>query len=177
MTKSLNPNVSEERHHVVSALVENHPGVLAKIAGLFSARGFNIDSLTVGVTEDPTVSRMTIVVRGDDSILEQVTKQLDRLPIVIEVRDFVGEDFVDRELLLVKVAANSKTRPEIIQMIEIFRARIVDVSLLSLTVELTGDQDKLKAFLDLLRPFGIQEIARTGLVAMARGPVKSEAGK
>jgi acetolactate synthase-1/3 small subunit len=177
MTKSLNQSISEERHHVVSALVENNPGVLSKIAGLFSARGFNIDSLTVGVTEDPTVSRMTIVVRGDDRTLEQVTKQLDRLPIVIEVRDFVGEDFVDRELLLVKVAANSKTRPEIIQMIEIFRARIVDVSLLSLTVELTGDKDKLKAFLDLLRPFGIQEIARTGLVAMARGPIKNNAEK
>lgn len=177
MTKPLNQNLSEERHHVVSALVENNPGVLSKIAGLFSARGFNIDSLTVGVTEDPTVSRMTIVVRGDDRTLEQVTKQLDRLPIVIEVRDFVGEDFVDRELLLVKVAANSKTRPEIIQMIEIFRARIVDVSLLSLTVELTGDKDKLKAFLDLLRPFGIQEIARTGLVAMARGPMKNNAEK
>ncbi len=159
----------EERQHVVGTLVENHPGVLARIAGMFSARGYNIDSLTVGATEDPTVSRMTIVVRGDDRTLEQVIKQLDRLPVTIEVKDFV-EDFVDRELLLVKVNANSKTRSEIIQIIEVFRARIVDVSHETLTTELTGDQGKLLAFIDLLRPFGIQDLARTGRVAMTRGP-------
>ena len=164
----------EERQHVVGALVENHPGVLSRIAGMFSARGYNIDSLTVGVTEDPTISRMTIVVRGDDRILEQVTKQLDRLPVTIEVKDFVGEDFVDRELLLVKVQAGSKVRAEIIQIIEVFRARIVDVSHETLTTELTGDQGKLNAFIDLLRPFGIQELARTGRVAMTRGPVKTD---
>jgi len=117
---------------------------------------------------------MTIVVRGDDSILEQVTKQLDRLPVVIEVRDFVGEDFVDRELLLVKVNATSKTRPEIIQIFEIFRARIVDVSHMSLTCELTGDQGKLSAFMDLLKSFGIQEVARTGRIALSRGPIKKK---
>jgi acetolactate synthase-1/3 small subunit len=167
-------NLNEERQHVVSALVENHPGVLARIAGLFSARGFNIDSLTVGITDNPDISRMTIVVRGDDSILEQVTKQLDRLPVVIEVRDFVGEDFVDRELLLVKVNASSKTRPEIIQIFEIFRARIVDVSHQTLTCELTGDQGKLSAFMDLLKSFGIQEVARTGRIALSRGPVKKK---
>jgi len=161
----------EERQHVVGTLVENHPGVLARIAGMFSARGFNIDSLTVGVTDDPTVSRMTIVVQGDDRILEQVTKQLNRLPVTIEVKDFVGEDFVDRELLLLKVRANSKNRAEIIQIIEVFRARIVDVSHETLTTELTGDQGKLNAFIDLLRPFGIEEMARTGRVAMARGPI------
>jgi len=168
----MSKKMDNERYHVVSALVENHPGVLARIAGLFSARGFNIDSLTVGITEDPTVSRMTIVVRGDDAILEQVTKQLDRLPVTIEVKDFVGQDFVDRELLLVKVGTTSKTRPEVLQMSEAFRAHIVDVSHQSLTLELTGGLSKIKAFLDILRPFGIQEIARTGLVAMARGPLK-----
>ena len=163
---------NDERQHVVSTLVENHPGVLARIAGMFSARGYNIDSLTVGTTQDPTVSRMTIVVRGDDRVLEQVTKQLDRLPVTIEVKDFVGEDFVDRELLLVKVDAPTKTRSEIIQIIEIFRARIVDVGHKTLTTELTGDQGKLNAFIDLLRPFGIKELARTGRVAMARGESK-----
>ena len=163
---------NDERQHVVSTLVENHPGVLARIAGMFSARGYNIDSLTVGTTADPTVSRMTIVVRGDDRVLEQVTKQLDRLPVTIEVKDFVGEDFVDRELLLVKVDATTKTRSEIIQIIEIFRARIVDVGHKTLTTELTGDQGKLTAFIDLLRPFGIKEMARTGRIAVARGESK-----
>lgn len=164
----------DERQHVVGTLVENNPGVLSRIAGMFSARGYNIDSLTVGATDDPAVSRMTIVVRGDDRTLEQVTKQLGRLPVTIEVKDFMGEDFVDRELLLVKVKANSKNRSEIIQIIEVFRARIVDVSHQTLTTELTGDQGKLNAFIDLLRPFGIEELARTGRVAMTRGAVKAK---
>lgn len=159
----------KEHQHVVGALVENHPGVLSRIAGMFSARNFNIDSLTVGATLDPTVSRMTIVVRGDDRILEQVTKQLERLTVTIEVKDFIGEDYVDRELIFLKVKANSKTRSEIMQIIEVFRARIVDVSHETLTIELTGEQGKLSACIDLLKPFEIVEIARTGRMAMSRG--------
>ncbi|MCX7919802.1 MAG: acetolactate synthase small subunit [bacterium] len=158
-----------EHEHVLTTLVENRPGVLARISGLFSARGFNIDSLAVGETEDPTVSRMTIVVRGDDRILEQVTKQLNKLIDVIKVQDYSSEEFVQRELILIKVNADSKSRSEIMQIADIFRARIVDVSQKTLTLELTGDQGKIKAMIDLLKPFGLKEIARTGRIAMSRG--------
>jgi acetolactate synthase-1/3 small subunit len=158
-----------EHEHVLTTLVENQPGVLARISGLFSARGFNIDSLAVGETEDPTVSRMTIVVRGDDRILEQVSKQLNKLIDVIKVQDYSGEDFVQRELILIKVNAESKSRAEIMQIADVFRARIVDVSQKTLTLELTGDQGKIRAMVDLLKPFGIKEIARTGRIAMSRG--------
>ncbi|MFC2091419.1 acetolactate synthase small subunit [Elusimicrobiota bacterium] len=155
--------------HTISALVENKFGVLAKISGLFSARGYNIDSLAVGRTEDPATSRMTIVVDGDESILEQVTKQLNKLPDVIKVRDFLNTEYVERDLALVKVAADNKSRPEILEVASIFRTKVVDVSQDSLTIEMTGDEDKIKAFVDLMRPYNIVEMARTGVIALERG--------
>ncbi|OPX32554.1 MAG: acetolactate synthase small subunit [Candidatus Latescibacteria bacterium 4484_181] len=154
--------------HTISVMVENHFGVLARVSSLFSGRGFNIDSLTVGETEDPTISRMTIVVEGDDRILEQVTKQLNKLIDVIKVIDMTGENFVERELLLIKVAATPAMRSEIMQIVNIFRAKIVDISFNSLTVEATGGKAKIDAIIGMLRPFGIKEIARTGRVAMLR---------
>ncbi|MDD5644735.1 MAG: acetolactate synthase small subunit [bacterium] len=155
--------------HTISALVENKSGVLAKIAGLFSARGFNIDSLAVGETQDPSISRMTIVVRGDDAVLEQVCKQLNKLVDVIKVQDFAGKDFVDRELILLKVSTDSKTRHEVLQIVEIFRAKIIDIKAKSMTIEATGSDSKVNAIIDMLRPFGIKELARTGKIAIARG--------
>jgi acetolactate synthase-1/3 small subunit len=156
------------KRHTISVLVENHPGVLARIAGLFSGRGFNIESLSVGETEDPTASRMTVVVRGDDMILEQVTKQLNKLVDVIKVSDFTKEQFIERELVLIKVSADGKSRSEIMQIVDIFRARIVDVAPKGVTIEATGTEDKVKALVSMLRPFGIREMARTGSVALAR---------
>jgi acetolactate synthase-1/3 small subunit len=158
--------------HTLSVLVENKPGVLARAAGLFSGRGFNITSLTVGETEDVTTSRMTIVVTGDDAILEQVTKQLNKLVDVIKVYDYMGEVHLERELALVKVQADVQQRSEIIQLAEIFRAKIVDVSDRTYVLEITGTADKVNAFIDLLRPFGIRELIRTGTVATARGTKK-----
>jgi acetolactate synthase-1/3 small subunit len=157
------------KKHIITALVENHPGVLSHISGLFARRGFNIDSLAVGRTERDDVSRMTIVVEGDDSILEKVTKQLNKLIDVIKVSDFVDTSVVDREMILIKVKASATTRSEIMQIVDIFRARIVDVSRESLIVEVTGDEGKLLAIIDLLRPFGIMEMVRTGKIALARG--------
>jgi acetolactate synthase-1/3 small subunit len=154
--------------HTISALVENHFGVLCRVSGLFSSRGFNIDSLSVGETEDPTVSRMTIVVKGDDRVLEQVNKQLNRLVDVIKVIDMTKGSFVERELALIKVAADKTTRSEIIQITEIFRANIVDVSSTSMTIEATGKDDKINAMIGMLKPFGIKEMARTGSVALLR---------
>jgi acetolactate synthase I/III small subunit len=154
--------------HTLSVLVENKPGVLARVAGLFSGRGFNISSLTVGETEDPTTSRMTIVVSGDDAILEQINKQLNKLVDIIKVYDLTGEAHLERELALVKVQAEIKERSEIIQLSEIFRAKIVDVSDRSYTLEITGTADKVNAFIELLQPFGIRELIRTGTVATAR---------
>jgi len=154
--------------HTISVLVENRFGVLARISGLFSSRAFNIDSLSVGETEDPTVSRMTIVVGGDERVLEQVTKQLNRLIDVIKVSDLTGENFVERELLLIKVAATPSIRSEIMQIVDIFRAKIVDISPTTLTIEATGGEQKIDAIIGMLRPFGIKEIARTGKVAMPR---------
>ncbi len=158
----------QEMKHVISVLVQNNPGVLARIAGLFSGRGFNIDSLCVAETLDPTKSRMTIVVQGDDRILEQVNKQLNKLIDTIKVTDFKGEEYVDRELVLVKVSVNSSTRSEVMQMVDIFRARIVSVNRNTLTVEITGNESKITAFIDMLRPFGIKETSRTGKIAIAR---------
>jgi acetolactate synthase-1/3 small subunit len=152
----------------MSVLVQNKSGVLARVAGLFSGRGFNIDSLCVAETLDPTKSRMTIVVDGDDRILEQVNKQLNKLIDAIKVTDFKGEDYVDRELVLVKVSVNSTTRSEVMQIVDIFRARIVSVNHNTLIVEITGNESKVSAFLELLRTFGIKEINRTGKIAMAR---------
>ncbi len=156
------------KKHTISALVENHFGVLCRIAGLFSSRGFNINSLSVGETEDPTISRMTIVVRGDDRVLEQVVKQLNRLVDVIRVIDITQGEFIERELGLIKVKADTTTRSEIVQIAEIFRANIVDVSTSSMTIETTGKEDKLMAIINMLRSYGIQEIARTGTVALLR---------
>jgi acetolactate synthase-1/3 small subunit len=155
--------------HTISVLVDNKPGVLARIAGLFSGRGYNIDSLSVGETQDPSVSRMTIVSKGDDSIIEQITKQLNKLIDVIKVQDFEGKEFVDRELLLLKVSCSTQNRSEIMQIVDIFRAKIVDVNHNMLIIEITGPDKKVNAFIDLMKPFGIKEIARTGKVAMARG--------
>jgi acetolactate synthase-1/3 small subunit len=154
--------------HIISVLVQNKSGVLARVAGLFSGRGFNIDSLCVAETQDPTKSRMTIVAHGDDRVIEQVNKQLNKLIDVIKVKDFEGGEYVDRELLLVKVSVTSSTRPEVMQIVDIFRARIVSVNHNSLIVEVTGDESKVVAFLDLLQTFGIKEITRTGKIAMSR---------
>jgi acetolactate synthase-1/3 small subunit len=154
--------------HVISVLVQNKSGVLARVAGLFSGRGFNIDSLCVAETLDPTKSRMTIVVRGDDRILEQVNKQLNKLVDTIKITDFKGAEYVDRELVLAKVSVNSSTRSEVMQIVDIFRARIVSVNRDTLTVEITGNESKIDAFVEMLRPFGIKEISRTGKIAMAR---------
>lgn len=155
--------------HILSVLVENHAGVLSRVAGLFSRRGFNIDSLAVGTTDDDKISRMTIVVDGDDYIIEQVTKQLDKLIDVIKIKHLDKNDSVSRELALVKVNATSKTRSEIIQVVDIFRAKIVDVSKTTLTIEMTGSHDKIVALLDMLSQFGVCEMARTGMVSIERG--------
>ncbi|MCX6357080.1 MAG: acetolactate synthase small subunit [Candidatus Aureabacteria bacterium] len=154
--------------HTISVLVENKFGVLARIAGLFSGRGYNIDSLSVAETVDPTVSRMTIVARGEEAVIEQITKQLNKLVDVIKVQDYAGTAFLERELILVKVHTTSQTRAEIIQIVDIFRGKIVDVDRAGLTVELTGTEDKIAALLDLLKPFGIKELVRTGKIAIAR---------
>ena len=152
----------------IAVLVENHFGVLTHVAGLFSARGFNIDSLAVGETEDPTVSRMTIVADGDEKTLEQVKKQLNRLIDVIKVIDLTGEDFVDRELVLMKVKVDSKNRSEILQIADTFQAKIDDVKKETTVVEVTGDQNKIRSFMEIMKPFGIVEIVRTGRIAMGR---------
>jgi len=154
--------------HTLSVLVENRFGVLARIAGLFSGRGFNIDTLNVAPTQDPATSRMTIVVKGDDAVLEQVTKQLNKLVDVIEVRDFREGECVDRELVLIKVGVDAKSRPEVMQICDIFRAKIVDVAHKALTVEITGNETKVSAFIELMTSFGIRDITRTGNVAIPR---------
>jgi len=154
--------------HTISVLVENRFGVLVRIAGLFSGRGFNIDTLNVAPTQDETQSRMTIVVKGDEAVLEQIIKQLNKLVDVIQVQDFREGEYVDRELVLVKVGADSKTRPEIMQICDIFRAKIVDVAHKSLVIEITGAESKVTAFLELMQPFGIRDLTRTGRVAMSR---------
>jgi len=155
--------------HTISVLVENEFGVLARVAGLFSGRGFNIESLCVAETLDPEVSAMTIVTTGSDAILEQILKQLNKLVNVIKVTDFQGVEYVSREMVLVKVNASEKTREEVLRMVEIFRGRIVDVSTRSYVVEITGNEEKVKAFLALVRPLGVKELVRTGTVAILRG--------
>ena len=156
--------------HTVSVLVLNEFGVLSRIAGLFSGRGFNIESLTVAETIDPKVSRMTIVTCGDDKVLEQITKQLNKLVSVIKVHDFTGEEYIERELALIKVSSKAENRAEILSIVDIFRARVVDVSPRYYTIEITGDCEKIEAIIELLRPFGLKEVVRTGTVAMARSP-------
>lgn len=155
-------------NHTISVLVENHFGVLARVAGLFSARGFNIDSLAVGETEDPTVSRMTIVTHGDDRIIEQIMKQLNKLIDVIKIQDLTGEDRIERELVLVKVNAPASARPELMQVVNTFRGKMVDVGSKTITVEVTGNESKVDAMLELLRPFGLREVIRTGTIAVSR---------
>lgn len=155
--------------HTLSVLVENRSGVLSRVAGLFSRRGFNIDSLAVGVTENPEVSRMTIVVNGDEYTVEQVSKQLNKLIDVIKIKELDKSDSVSRELALIKVNATAASRSEIIQIVEIFRAKIVDVSKSTLTVEISGSSEKVEALEDMLRQFGIKEIVRTGTIAIERG--------
>jgi acetolactate synthase-1/3 small subunit len=155
--------------HTLSVLVENKPGVLTRVASLFARRGFNIDSLAVGTTEDPTISRMTIVVSADETALEQITKQLYKLINVLKVQDLDPGDMIDRELVLYKVSAAPERRHEIIEIANVFRAKIVDVGRASLTIEATGTGDKLAAMEDLLRAYGIKELARTGKIALARG--------
>jgi acetolactate synthase-1/3 small subunit len=155
--------------HIVSALVENRAGTLSRVSGLFSRRGFNIDSLTVGETEDPSVSRMTIAVSGNERVLEQIVKQLSKLVDVIAVRELDGASCLRREIILVKVGVNENNRPAVLEIAGIFRARVVDVSTSTITIEATGNQEKLGGLLLLLRPYGILELARTGLVALERG--------
>lgn len=155
--------------HTISVLVENKPGVLTRVAGLFARRGFNIESLAVGVTEDPNLSRMTIVVSAEDTRLEQVTKQLHKLVNVIKIQDLQPGEMVDRELVLYKVNAPAEKRHEIIEIANVFRAKIVDVGKNTLTIEATGSGDKLPAMEDLLRAYGIKELARTGKIALSRG--------
>jgi len=155
--------------HIISALVENHFGVLARISGLFSARGYNIDSLAVGETHDPTISRMTIVVTGDDPIIQQVNKQLNKLVDVIKVTDVTEEEHVERELMLMKVSHSKTTRSEIVQLVEIFKARIIDFNPKNVIIEIVGSKDKILSFMDIMRAFGIKEVARTGRIALNRG--------
>jgi acetolactate synthase-1/3 small subunit len=154
--------------HTISVLVENKFGALTRIAGLFSGRGYNIDTLNVAPTQDSSASRMTIVTRGDDATLEQIVKQLNKLVDVLKVIDFRDGEYVDRELALVKVAVDSKSRAEVMQITDIFRAKIVDVQPKSVTIEITGSEDKVEKFIDLMRTFGIVDLTRTGKVAMPR---------
>jgi len=154
--------------HTISVLVENKFGVLTRVAGLFSGRGYNIDSLNVAPTHHANTSRMTIVTRGDDATLDQIVKQLSKLVNVLEVHDFRHAEFIDRELVLVRVAVNARARAEIMQMTDIFRAKIVDVQAKSLTIEITGDDSKIDKFLGLMNQFGVLELSRTGKIALAR---------
>ena len=155
--------------HTLSVLVENKPGVLARIASLFSRRGFNIDSLAVGPTEHPEVSRMTIVVNVEDSPLEQVTKQLNKLVEVIKIVELDGSASVSRELLLVKVRADATTRGQVLEVVQLFKAKVVDVATDAITVQVVGNQDKLEDFLRIVEPFGVRELVQSGMVAIGRG--------
>jgi len=154
--------------HIISALVENKPGVLAHVAGMFAARAFNIDSLVVGRTEDPALSRMTIVVIGDDRVLEQVRKQLAKIVPVVKVQDFVGQPVVARDLMLIVVSAPPEKRSEILSLIEMFRGKVVDIGQKFVMVEVSGPEEKIEAFINVCKPYGIKSLARTGTIAMAR---------
>lgn len=156
--------------HTISVLVENEFGVLARVSGLFSGRGFNIESLSVAPTLEPNISRMTIVTTGDDRILEQINKQLNKLISTIKVVDFTGEDYAERELALIKVTAEAESRAEALRIVDIFRAKVVDVTAKSYTIEITGAPAKINGLIELLRPMGIKEIVRSGPVVIGRGP-------
>jgi acetolactate synthase-1/3 small subunit len=155
--------------HVLSALVQNQPGVLAHISGMLASRAFNIDSLAVGETENPDLSRMTFVVHGDDAELEQVRKQLDKIVTVVKVIDISSENYVERDLMLIKVHAEPGQRSEIALLVEMFRGRVVDITHSTLMIEISGQESKIEAFIDLMRPYGIVELARTGRIALVRG--------
>jgi acetolactate synthase-1/3 small subunit len=155
--------------HVLSALVHNQPGVLAHVSGMLASRGFNIDSLAVGETENAELSRMTFVVNGDDAELDQVRKQLDKIVSVVKVQDISSQDFVERDLMLIKVHATQGQRMEIILLVEMFRARVVDISKDDVMIEISGKESKIEAFIELMRPYGILELARTGRIALVRG--------
>jgi acetolactate synthase-1/3 small subunit len=155
--------------HTISVLVKNEFGVLSRVSGLFSARGFNIESLTVAPTLDPKLSRMTIVTDGNDQIIEQILKQLRKLIDIIKVADLTGKQFVERELTLIKVTAEEKTRAEVLRVVDIFRSKVVDVTPKTFTIEVTGTEDKIQAMINLLKPMGIREIVRTGKAAIPRG--------
>jgi acetolactate synthase-1/3 small subunit len=154
--------------HIISALVENKPGVLAHVAGMFAARAFNIDSLVVGRTEDPNLSRMTIVVVGDDKVVEQVRKQLERIIPVVKVQDFAGQPVVARDLMLITFSAPPEKRPEILSLIEMFKGKVVDIGQKIIMVEVSGPEEKIEAFINVCRPYGIKNVARTGTIAMPR---------
>ena len=159
--------------HVLSALVQNQPGVLAHVSGMLASRGFNIDSLAVGETEKPEFSRMTFVVKGDDRVLEQVRKQLDKIVSVVRVDDISGENPVERDLMLIKVGVEAAKRSEVALLVEMFRGRVVDITHDTLMIEISGQEGKVEAFIDLMRPFNILELARTGRIALVRGRVKA----
>ena len=154
--------------HIISALVENKPGVLAHVAGMFAARAFNIDSLAVGRTEDPALSRMTIVVVGDDKVVEQVRKQLAKVVPVVKVQDFAGQSVVARDLMLISISAPPDKRPEILSLIEMFKGKVVDIGQKVLMVEVSGPESKIEAFINVCSPYGIKSVARTGTIAMPR---------
>ena len=158
--------------HVLSALVQNQPGVLAHISGMLASRGFNIESLAVGETEQPNLSRMTFVIFGDDAVLDQVRKQLDKIVTVVRVDDISSENFVERDLMLIKVASPAGKRPEIFQLAESFRGRVVDIQHENVMIEISGTEGKVEAFIELMRPYGILELARTGRIALVRGEAK-----
>ena len=162
--------------HVLSALVQNQPGVLAHISGMLASRGFNIDSLAVGETENPDLSRVTFVVHGDDAELDQARKQLGKIVTVVKVMDISSEDFVERDLMLIKVRATPSQRVEVSYLVEMYRGRVVDISSDSLMIEISGQERKIESFIELMRPYGIQELARTGRIALVRGtPSQPEA--
>ena len=159
--------------HVLSALVQNQPGVLAHVSGMLASRGFNIDSLAVGETETPNLSRMTFVVNGDDNTLDQVRKQLDKIISIVRVDDISSENYVERDLMLIKLVAPPEKRTEIALLVEMFRGRVVDISLDNIMVEISGQEQKIEAFIDLMRPYGIIELARAGRIALVRGRSKT----
>src|SRR4051794_7888910 len=158
-----------QMRHILSALVQNRPGVLAHISGMLASRGFNIDSLAVGETEQHDLSRMIFVVHGDDNVLDQVRKQLDKIVTVVRVDDISAENFVERDLMLIKVSCNSEKRSEVFQLAESFRGRVVDIQHGNVMIEISGTEGKVEAFISLMRPYGILELARTGRIAMVRG--------
>ena len=160
---------SGRQRHVLSALVQNQPGVLAHVSGMFASRGFNIESLAVGETEDAQLSRITVVVNGDDRMLEQIRKQMEKIVTVVKVLDISRADFVERDLMLIKIDARPEIRAELQGLVQIFRARIVDVSPDQIMVEISGQERKIEAFVDAVRPYGIRELARTGRIALVRG--------